>query len=74
MITHGKSIKIFTGNSNPNLAKAICQELGVPLGNSEVGSFADGENFASIYETVRGADVFVVQSTCPLRRTAASTR
>lgn len=65
MITHGKSIKIFTGNSNPNLAKAICQELGVPLGNSEVGSFADGENFASIYETVRGSDVFVVQSTCP---------
>ena len=64
MITHGKSIKIFTGNSNPELAKAICQELGVPLGNSEVGSFADGENFASIYETVRGSDVFVVQSTC----------
>ena len=68
MITHGKSIKIFTGNSNPNLAKAICQELGVPLGNSEVGSFADGENFASIYETVRGADVFAVQSTCPFEK------
>ena len=68
MITHGKSIKIFTGNSNPNLAKAICQELGVPLGNSEVGSFADGENFASIYETVRGSDVFVVQSTCPFEK------
>ena len=68
MITHGKSIKIFTGNSNPNLAKAICQELGVPLGNSEVGSFADGENFASIYETVRGSDVFVVQSTCSFRK------
>ena len=68
MNTHGKSIKIFTGNSNPNLAKAICQELGVPLGNSEVGSFADGENFASIYETVRGADVFVVQSTCPFEK------
>ena len=64
MITHGKSIKIFTGNSNPELAKAICQELGVPLGNAEVGSFADGENYASIYETVRGSDVFVVQSTC----------
>ena len=58
----------FTGNSNPNLAKAICQELGVPLGNSEVGSFADGENFASIYETVRGSDVFVVQSTCPFEK------
>ena len=68
MITHGKSIKIFTGNSNPNLAKAICQELGVPLGNAEVGSFADGENFASIYETVRGADVFVVQSTCSFEK------
>ena len=64
MITHGKSIKIFTGNSNPELAKAICQELGVPLGNAEVGAFSDGENFVSIYETVRGSDVFVVQSTC----------
>ena len=68
MITHGKTIKIFTGNSNPELAKAICQELGVPLGNAEVGSFADGENYASIYETVRGADVFVVQSTCPFEK------
>ena len=68
MITHGKSIKIFTGNSNPELAKAICQELGVPLGNAEVGSFADGENYASIYETVRGSDVFVVQSTCPFEK------
>ncbi len=64
MIAHGKDIKVFTGNSNPLLAKNICKELGVPLGNSEVGSFSDGENFASIYETVRGSDVFVVQSTC----------
>ena len=72
MITHGKSIKIFTGNSNPELAKAICQELGVPLGNAEVGSFADGENYASIYETVRGSDVFVVQSTCPFEKDGVS--
>jgi len=64
MIAHGKDIKVFTGNSNPLLAKNICLELGVPLGNSEVGAFSDGENFASIYETVRGSDVFVVQSTC----------
>ena len=64
MIAHGKDIKIFTGNSNPALAAEICKELGIPLGNSEVGSFSDGENFASIYETVRGSDVFVVQSTC----------
>ena len=64
MIAHGKDIKVFTGNSNPQLAKDICKELGIPLGNSEVGAFSDGENFASIYETVRGSDVFVVQSTC----------
>ena len=64
MIAHGKDIKIFTGNSNPALARDICRELGIPLGNSEVGAFSDGENFASIYETVRGSDVFVVQSTC----------
>ncbi len=64
MIAHGKDIKVFTGNSNPQLALGICKELGTPLGNSEVGAFSDGENFASIYETVRGSDVFVVQSTC----------
>ena len=64
MIAHGKDIKVFTGNSNPKLAKDICMELGIPLGECEVGCFSDGENFASIYETVRGSDVFVVQSTC----------
>ena len=64
MIAHGKDIKVITGNSNPGLAKDICKELGIPLGNSEVGAFSDGENYASIYETVRGSDVFVVQSTC----------
>ena len=55
MIAHGKDIKVFTGNSNPQLAKDICKELGIPLGSSEVGAFSDGENFASIYETVRGS-------------------
>ena len=64
MIAHGKDIKIFTGNSNKPLAQHICQKLGTQLGNSEAGSFSDGENFVSIYETVRGSDVFVVQSTC----------
>ena len=68
MIAHGKDIKIFTGNSNPELAKEICKELGISLGNSEVGRFSDGENFASIYETVRGSDVFVVQSTCSFEK------
>ena len=64
MIAHGKDIKIFSGNSNRPLAEAICKELGTVLGNAEVGAFSDAENFVSIYETVRGSDVFVVQSTC----------
>ena len=64
MIAHGKDIKIFSGNSNRPLAEAICKELGTELGNAEAGAFSDGENFVSIYETVRGSDVFVVQSTC----------
>ncbi len=64
MIAHGKKIKIFAGNSNRPLAEAICREIGLELGNAEVGAFSDGENFVSIYETVRGSDVFVVQSTC----------
>lgn len=64
MISHGKDIKIFCGNSNPELAKAICEKLGLPLGSSEVKTFSDGESSVSIYETVRGSDVFVIQSTC----------
>ena len=64
MITHGKNIKIFTANSNPSFAKAIADQLGLELGKSEVGTFSDGEIFVNIGETVRGSDVFVVQSTC----------
>ncbi len=64
MIAHGKDIKIFSGNSNRPLAEAICKDIGIGLGSAEVGAFSDGENFVSIYETVRGSDVFVVQSTC----------
>ena len=63
MIAHGKDIKIFAGNSNPKLALDICKKLGTQLGNAEVGTFSDGEKSVSIYETVRGSDVFVVQST-----------
>ena len=63
MISHGKDIKIFTGNANPKLADEICKIMGTKLGESEVGTFSDGETFVSLYETVRGSDVFVVQST-----------
>ena len=64
MISHGKDIKVFCGNSNPALAQEICQLMGTKLGESEVKAFADGEVSVSLYETVRGSDVFVVQSTC----------
>lgn len=64
MVNHGRNIKIFTGNSNPELAEEVAKILGIPLGKSKVGTFSDGEISVDISETVRGADVFVVQSTC----------
>ena len=64
MIAYGDNIKVFCGNSNPQFAKTICKELGITLGNSEVKTFADGEVSVSLNETVRGADVFLIQSTC----------
>lgn len=64
MISHGKEVKVFAGNSNRSLAEGICRSLDKPLGNSEAVTFADGECSVSIYEPVRGCDVFIVQSTC----------
>jgi ribose-phosphate pyrophosphokinase len=64
MIAHGKEIKVFSGNSNPELARNICSELYMSLGNASVAAFADGECSISVYEPVRGKDVFIVQSTC----------
>jgi len=64
MISHGKDIKIFSCNSNRPLAEAICKDLGLTPGDAEVGAFSDGETFVSTYETVRGSDVFIIQSTC----------
>ena len=63
MNLHGKDIKIFTANANPSVAADIARELGLPLGMSEVVTFSDGEISVSIKESVRGSDVFVVQST-----------
>jgi ribose-phosphate pyrophosphokinase len=57
-------IKIFSGNSNPDLAQKICECLGVPLGAARVRRFSDGEVMVEINENVRGRDVYVVQSTC----------
>ena len=64
MTAYGDNIKIFCGNSNPQFAETICKSLSVPLGQAEVKTFADGEVSVSLNETCRGADVFLVQSTC----------
>lgn len=64
MISHGKEVKVFSGNANPALAESICNHLYKPLGKADIKRFADGECSVSILEPVRGADVFIVQSTC----------
>ena len=64
MITHGKSIKVFAGNSHYQLAEDIADILGVPVGKCKISTFSDGEISVDINETVRGMDVFIVQSTC----------
>lgn len=56
---------VFTGNSNPVLTKKICKYLDVQLGGAKVKTFSDGEIQIEIEETVRGKDIFIVQSTCP---------
>ena len=61
-MTHG-TVKIFAGNGCPDLAKAIADRLELPLGQLEATRFSDGEICVNIKETVRGCDVFVVQST-----------
>jgi ribose-phosphate pyrophosphokinase len=57
-------LKFFTGNSNQDLAKNICDYLNLSLGSIQVRRFSDGEIFVEIGENVRGKDVFVMQSTC----------
>ena len=64
MIAYGDNIKVFCGNSNPAFAQTVCKELGLELGDGEVKTFADGEVSVSLNETVRGADVFLINSTC----------
>jgi ribose-phosphate pyrophosphokinase len=54
-------LSIFTGNAHPQLAQAICNHLGVPLGKAEVFDFSNGNTFVKIDETVRDHDVFVIQ-------------
>ena len=58
------SLVLFAGNSNLELARAICPHIGIKLGDAEVRRFSDGEIRVEIKENVRGKDVFVLQSTC----------
>ena len=64
MIAYGENIQVFCGNSNPKFAETICKELGIEMGKAVVKHFADGEASVTLEETVRGADVFLIQSTC----------
>ncbi|MFB3136471.1 MAG: ribose-phosphate diphosphokinase [Nitrospirales bacterium] len=57
-------LKIFSGNSNPELAQEISEYLGMGLAKATVSTFSDGEIRVQIEETVRGGDVFVIQSCC----------
>src|SRR5690606_246220 len=55
---------VFSGNANPDLARKVVERLHIPLGDATVSRFSDGEIFVEINENVRGADIFVLQSTC----------
>jgi len=59
-----KELKIFSGNANIPFAEDICKIIGVRLGDSTITTFSDGEISVSMFETVRGADVFIIQSSC----------
>ena len=63
MITHGNKIEIIAGNSNRPLAEAVAKELNIPLSQAEIGKFSDGEIAITLPQTVRGRDVFIIQST-----------
>ncbi len=58
-----RKLKLFAGSSNPALAAEVCKAMKIPLGDATVESFPDGETFVRINENIRGADVFLMQST-----------
>ncbi len=60
-----EKFKVFSGTANPALAGRIAEHLGTSLGAIEIRRFADGEIYVQVQENVRGADVFVIQPTCP---------
>jgi ribose-phosphate pyrophosphokinase len=59
-----KRLMVFSGRSHPDLAQAICEQIGVELGEIELETFANGETYCRYLESIRGADVFLVQTGC----------
>ncbi|MCH7871139.1 MAG: ribose-phosphate pyrophosphokinase [Planctomycetes bacterium] len=59
-----KNLRVFSGRSNPELARKICEYLGITLGRAQLEDFPDGEISLKLIEDVRGRDTFIVQSTC----------
>jgi ribose-phosphate pyrophosphokinase len=57
-------MKIFFRQRQQGVGEGICRNIGIRLGDSTVTTFSDGEISVSLYETVRGSDVFLVQATC----------
>ena len=64
MVEDAKRMMVFAGTSNPELAEGVARHLGVELGNVKIRKFANGEIYVRYLESVRGADVFIVQSIC----------
>jgi ribose-phosphate pyrophosphokinase len=63
-ITPHRSLMVFSGRANPELSAKIAEKLGVKLGKVDIKTFADGEIYVKYRESIRGADVFIVQPTC----------
>lgn len=63
-MVHGRRMMVFSGTSNPEIAEGVARQLGVELGNVKIRQFANGEIYVRFLESVRGADVFLIQSVC----------
>ena len=58
-------VLVFSGTSNHEISREVCQRLALPLGNAKISRFVDGECNIQIYESIRGKEVYIIQSTCP---------
>jgi ribose-phosphate pyrophosphokinase len=65
MFARQPEMKVFSGSANVELARRICNYIGVPLGEATISSFPDGETYVKIDENIRGRDVFIIQPTSP---------